>query len=70
MARKKSKGPRVERFGNATLYLGDCREIMAGLDAASVHSVVTDPPYGLSREPDMHAVLEKWITGDDYKASD
>lgn len=69
MARKKSKGPRVERFGNATLYLGDCREIMAGLDAASVHSVVTDPPYGLSREPDMHAVLEKWITGEDYKAS-
>lgn len=30
-----------------TLYLGDCREVMAGLAAESVLSVVTDPPYGL-----------------------
>ena len=29
-----------------TLYHGDCREVMASLDA--VDAVVTDPPYGLS----------------------
>lgn len=32
-------------IGNATLYLGDCREILPGLDAA--HALVTDPPYGM-----------------------
>jgi site-specific DNA-methyltransferase (adenine-specific) len=31
----------------ATLYLGDCVEIMGALEPASVHSVVTDPPYEL-----------------------
>jgi site-specific DNA-methyltransferase (adenine-specific) len=36
---------RIE-IGNATLYLGDCREIMPTL--ASVDAVVTDPPYGIS----------------------
>lgn len=27
---------------------GDCREVMAGMDASSVDAIVTDPPYGLS----------------------
>ena len=31
--------------GRVTLYLGDCREVIAGLPDASVDSVVTDPPY-------------------------
>jgi len=31
-----------------------------------VDSVVTDPPYGLSREPDIREVLEKWLAGEDY----
>ena len=30
------------------LRLGDCLEVMAGMDADSVDSIVTDPPYGLS----------------------
>lgn len=34
----------VEVIGNATLYLGDCREIMPGLP--KVDAVITDPPYG------------------------
>jgi DNA modification methylase len=33
--------------GRATLYLGDCREVMAELPEASVDAVITDPPYGL-----------------------
>lgn len=32
-------------IGNATLYLGDCREILPELP--KVDAVVTDPPYGL-----------------------
>lgn len=34
---------RVEQIGDATLYLGDCREILPGL--GKVDAVVTDPPY-------------------------
>lgn len=31
----------------ATLYLGDCVAVMGALESASVHAVVTDPPYEL-----------------------
>ena len=34
-----------EIIGNATLYLGDCVEILPLLDAAN--SMITDPPYGV-----------------------
>lgn len=36
---------RIERIGDATLYLGDCREILPSL--GKVDAVVTDPPYGI-----------------------
>lgn len=36
---------RIEVIGNATLYLGDCRDILR--DIGSVDAVVTDPPYGI-----------------------
>ena len=36
---------RVEHIGDATLYLGDCREILPRLP--KVDAVVTDPPYGI-----------------------
>jgi hypothetical protein len=31
-----------------TVHLGDCREVLKALPAESIHSCVTDPPYGLS----------------------
>ena len=37
--------PRKETIGDATLYLGDCREILPTLPR--VDAVVTDPPYGI-----------------------
>jgi DNA modification methylase len=37
---------RVETIGDATLYLGDCREILPTL--GRVDAVVTDPPYGVT----------------------
>ncbi len=37
----------VSPCGAVTLYLGDCLEILPGLEAGSVGAVVTDPPYGI-----------------------
>ncbi len=36
---------RIETIGNATIYLGDCRDILPTLP--KVDAVITDPPYGL-----------------------
>ena len=49
---------RVETIGNATLYLGDCREILPSL--ARPDAIVTDPPYGLG---------DKWQGGGGGKKS-
>lgn len=43
---------RVETIGDATLYLGDCREILPTL--GKVDAVVTDPPYGLGVDRAMN----------------
>ena len=37
---------RREVIGNATLYLGDCRDVLPTL--AGVHAIVSDPPYGIA----------------------
>lgn len=37
---------RVEVIGNATLYLGDAREIVPGLQR--VDALISDPPYGIN----------------------
>jgi DNA modification methylase len=36
---------RVETIGLATLYLGDCREVLPNVKA---DAVITDPPYGIA----------------------
>lgn len=46
---------------------GDCFEELKKLPDHSVDSVVTDPPYGLSKEPDIREVLTKWLNGEDYE---
>lgn len=52
---------RIETTGNATLYLGDCREILPTL--GKVDAVVTSPPYGEMRDygghgtPDLLAII-------------
>ena len=43
---------RIEHIGDATLYLGDCLDILPTL--GKVDAVVTDPPYGIA---------EKWKGG-------
>lgn len=35
----------------------------------SIDAIVTDPPYGLSKQPKMEEVLKHWLAGDDYNAT-
>ena len=44
---------RIERIGDATLYLGDCRDILPTLDG--IDAVITDPPYLLDPTSRAHA---------------
>jgi DNA modification methylase len=51
---------RVEQIGRATLYLGDCREILPTMP--KVDAVVTDPPYGgVNRESGGLRNLDKGV---------
>lgn len=44
-------------IGNATLYLGDCREVLPGL---AVHDLLlTDPPYGIGESSRRNATRGK-----------
>jgi len=53
---------RIETIGNATLYFGDCREIVPALRKAD--AVVTDPPYGIGRNFDTPTVRAKQKDGE------
>lgn len=48
------------------IILGDCQEIMRTMPDNCVDAIVTDPPYGLSKEPDITEVLSHWLNGEDY----
>ncbi|CAG0882202.1 unnamed protein product [Cyprideis torosa] len=41
--------------------------VMRGMEDNSVHSIVVDPPYGLSKEPDIAEVMRHWLNGDSYE---
>lgn len=56
-------------LGQHTLYNGWGKDVLPLLAADSIDSVVTDPPYGLSKEPNMVEVLTHWLVGDDYTHS-
>jgi len=57
---------RVEHIGDATLYLGDCRDVLPTL--GKVDAVVTDPPYGIDYDPAQYqnvgALFTDRIAGD------
>ena len=44
----------------------DCLEGMKKIPDNSIDSCVTDPPYGLSKEPDIREVLKKWLNNEPY----
>ena len=49
---------RKEQIGDATLYLGDCLDILPTL--GKVDAVVTDPPYGINTKSDGNGKLNPW----------
>ena len=56
---------RVETIGNATLYLGDCLEIIPTL--AEIDAVITDPPYssgGQFRSDRVASTSTKYVNSD------
>ena len=59
---------RVEQIGDATLYLGDCREIFPTL--GKVDAVVTDPPYGIGESAKKSASREVLAKPTDYGLDD
>ena len=50
---------RTEQIGDATLYLGDCREVLPTL--GRVDAVVTDPPYAILGGTQFYAAWFKMI---------
>lgn len=52
-----ASGPGSRGPGSPRLLRGDCIEVMAGLEEASVDAVVCDPPYGIGYQN------ERWDSG-------
>lgn len=48
------------------LLCGDSYEVLKTLPDNSIDSIVTDPPYGLSKQPDLNEVLKHWLNDEKY----
>lgn len=44
----------------------DCLNALKEIEDNSIDSIITDPPYGLSKTPDIVEVMSKWLAGEDY----
>ena len=55
---------RTETIGDATLYLGDCLEVLPTL--GKVDAVVTDPPYGIGEVRGKNKTRSKLAPSRDY----
>jgi site-specific DNA-methyltransferase (adenine-specific) len=45
-----------------TIHHGDCLDVLKTLADCSVDAIVTDPPYGLGKEPDPVKVMAAWVS--------
>lgn len=52
--------------GKVTLHCGDCLDVLKTLEPNSVDAIVSDPPYGLGKEPDPLVMLRAWLDGGHY----
>lgn len=44
-----------------TTYLGDCFDVLIGMEDKTFSCCVTDPPYGLGKQPDTIKLIEAWL---------
>jgi len=63
----------MQIIGNATLYCGDCKDILPQLQLSNIGTVITDPPYGMEYQSnyrldkhhkianDNDATLANWV---------
>ena len=49
------------------LLHGDCLDLLKTIPDASIHAIVTDPPYGLGAPPPILDVLRAWTAGEPYR---
>lgn len=59
----------MSEYRNQIIH-GDCLEVLAGLPENVFDSCITDPPYGMSSDPDMLEVLTHWMSGEKYVHTD
>lgn len=59
---------KIETIGDATLYLGDCREILPTI--GKVDAIVTDPPYGINEAAGKNKSRSALATSKDYGTDD
>jgi len=57
----------VKGLDTRALLQGDVLDVLRMIPDDSIDAVVTDPPYGLSKEPDMAEVLTHWMAGGDFE---
>lgn len=50
-----------------SVEVGDCLDVLKTLPNNSVDSVISDPPYALSKEPNIAEVMSHWINGTKYE---
>ena len=43
------------------VYVGNNLDVLKTFPDNSIDSIVTDPPYGLGKEPKAHEVLKDWL---------
>lgn len=59
---------RIEKIGDATLHLGDCIDVMSGIEY--VDCLVTDPPYGIGEAGKNFASRGAIARATDYGSAD
>lgn len=49
------------------VWNGDSVELLKQIPDNTVHAIVTDPPYGLGKVPDIRVVLSHWLSALEYR---
>lgn len=57
---------RKEVIGTATLYQGDCLEVLSNFESKGVDAVVTDPPYGINEAAGKNLSRGNWAPPTNY----